>query len=120
MKTSCFVWKAVTRHRKNLIFLGLLNANGSPSCYMPLRALSPTPLYYPLTVGRVGHRGRRGRGSGVVIGELGGVGYGGLRPSGFSGRPGQAGWTALAGFESEANSQRTEFLFRFWREKVVY
>jgi hypothetical protein len=49
VKTSCFVWKAVTRHRKNLIFLGLLNANGSPSCYMPLKALSPTPLYYPLS-----------------------------------------------------------------------
>ena len=32
----------------NLIFFGLRNANGSPSCYMPLKALSPTPLYYPL------------------------------------------------------------------------
>ena len=31
-----------------LIFFGLRNANGSPSCYMPLKALSPTPLYYPL------------------------------------------------------------------------
>ena len=33
-----------------LIFFGLLNANGSPSCYMPLKAVSPTPLYYPLTI----------------------------------------------------------------------
>ena len=32
----------------NLIFFSLRNANGSPSCYMPLKALSPTPLYYPL------------------------------------------------------------------------
>ena len=29
----------------NLIFLDLLNADGSPSCYIPLKALSPTPLY---------------------------------------------------------------------------
>ena len=54
-ETSCFVWKAVRPHRKNLIFFGLLNANGSPSCYMPLKALSPTPLYYPLRFSATKH-----------------------------------------------------------------
>ena len=36
----------MTRHQNNLIFFGLLNANGFLPCYMPLKALSPTPLYY--------------------------------------------------------------------------
>ena len=36
----------MTRHQNNLIFFGLLNANGFLPCYMLLKALSPTPLYY--------------------------------------------------------------------------
>ena len=51
----------------NLIFFGLRNANGSPSCYMSLKALSPTPLYYPLKMQKSKYRKKRGRPSVFMI-----------------------------------------------------
>ena len=41
-------------HRKNLIFLDVLNFNGFLTLYFPLKELSPTPLHYPLAASGLG------------------------------------------------------------------